>query len=81
MVLDNMYSIQFIKNHVELVDKRNVFLSDKKDENSLNCIVFKVKIMLVTPNVWVLIYYHGYFLVIVAYIWGVLVYDHFKILY
>ena len=42
--------------------KRRVFLYDIKDENPLNCIVSKVKIVLVSPNVRVLIYYHGYFL-------------------
>ena len=42
--------------------KRRVFLYDIKDENPLNCIVSKVKIVLVSPNVRVLIYCHGYFL-------------------
>ncbi|KAK7854677.1 dna (cytosine-5)-methyltransferase 1 [Quercus suber] len=40
-----------IKDHAELIDKRRVFLSDVKDENPLNCIVSKVKIALVSPNV------------------------------
>ncbi|XP_030923969.1 putative DNA (cytosine-5)-methyltransferase CMT1 isoform X2 [Quercus lobata] len=40
-----------IKDHAELIDKRRVFLSDIKDENPLNCIVSKVKIALVSPNV------------------------------
>ena len=39
-----------------------MFLSDIKDENPLNCIVSKVKIVLVSPNIRVLIYYHSYFL-------------------
>ena len=64
MVLDNI--IQFIKDHAELIDKRRVFLSDIKDENLLNCIVSKVKIVLVSPNIGVLIYYHSYFFVIVG---------------
>uniref|UniRef100_A0A2N9I1X4 DNA (cytosine-5-)-methyltransferase n=1 Tax=Fagus sylvatica TaxID=28930 RepID=A0A2N9I1X4_FAGSY len=40
-----------IKDHSGLIDKRRVFLSDIKDENPLNCIVSKVKIALVSPNV------------------------------
>ena len=50
-----------------LLTKEVCLLSDKKYENQLNCIIFKVKIVFVSPNVWVLIYYHGYFLVIVVY--------------
>ncbi|XP_061346031.1 putative DNA (cytosine-5)-methyltransferase CMT1 [Gastrolobium bilobum] len=40
-----------IKDHGDLVDKKRVFLSDIKDENPLDCIVSKVKIVQVTPNV------------------------------
>ncbi|XP_044461565.1 putative DNA (cytosine-5)-methyltransferase CMT1 [Mangifera indica] len=40
-----------IKDHANLVDKRRVFLSDVKDDNPLNCIVSKVNIAQVAPNV------------------------------
>ncbi|RDX99879.1 DNA (cytosine-5)-methyltransferase CMT3, partial [Mucuna pruriens] len=40
-----------IKNHGGLVDKKRVFISDVKDENPLGCIVSKVKIAEVRPNV------------------------------
>ncbi|XP_014521432.1 putative DNA (cytosine-5)-methyltransferase CMT1 isoform X1 [Vigna radiata var. radiata] len=40
-----------IKGHCDLVDKKRVFLSDVKDENPLDCIVSKVKIVKLTPNV------------------------------
>ncbi|KAJ4717641.1 Cytosine-specific methyltransferase [Melia azedarach] len=39
-----------IKDHADIVDKRRVFLSDVKDDNPLNCIVSKVKIARVPPN-------------------------------
>ncbi|CAL5188227.1 unnamed protein product [Lathyrus oleraceus] len=40
-----------IKIHPELIDKKRVFISDVKDENPLDCIVRKVKIALITPDV------------------------------
>ncbi|ESW29967.1 hypothetical protein PHAVU_002G113900 [Phaseolus vulgaris] len=40
-----------IKSHGDLVDKKRVFLSDVKDENPLDCIVSKVNIVKLTPNV------------------------------
>ncbi|TKY70271.1 putative DNA (cytosine-5)-methyltransferase CMT1 [Spatholobus suberectus] len=40
-----------IKNHGGLIDNKRVFISDVKDENPLDCIVSKVKIAQVTPNV------------------------------
>lgn len=43
--------MQVIKGHCDLVDKKRVFLSDVKDENPLDCIVSKVKIVKLTPNV------------------------------
>lgn len=42
---------QVIKNHANLVDDKRVFLSDVEDDNPLNCIVSKVKIAQVAPNV------------------------------
>lgn len=43
--------VQVIKDHGDLVDKKRVFISDVKDENPLDCIVSKVKIAQITPNV------------------------------
>lgn len=43
--------VQVIKGHGDLVDKKRVFLSDVKDENPLDCIVSKVNIVKLTPNV------------------------------
>lgn len=40
-----------IKDHSDLVDKKRVFISDIKDENPLDCIVSKVKISKISPNV------------------------------
>ncbi|KAJ1403873.1 S-adenosyl-L-methionine-dependent methyltransferase [Sesbania bispinosa] len=40
-----------IKDHGDLVDKKRVFISDVKDDNPLDCIVSKVKIAQITPNV------------------------------
>ncbi|XP_012574570.1 putative DNA (cytosine-5)-methyltransferase CMT1 [Cicer arietinum] len=40
-----------IKDHGNLVDKKRVFISDVKDENPLDCIVSKVKIVQIAPNV------------------------------
>ncbi|XP_019422761.1 PREDICTED: DNA (cytosine-5)-methyltransferase CMT3-like isoform X6 [Lupinus angustifolius] len=39
-----------IKVHGDLVDKQRVFISEVKDENPLDCIVSKVKIAKITPN-------------------------------
>ncbi|XP_010533849.1 PREDICTED: putative DNA (cytosine-5)-methyltransferase CMT1 [Tarenaya hassleriana] len=39
-----------IKNHAYLVQEKRVFLSDVKDDNPLNCIVSKVKIVKVPPK-------------------------------
>ncbi|OIV94876.1 hypothetical protein TanjilG_22073 [Lupinus angustifolius] len=39
-----------IKNHGDLIDKKRVFISEVKDENPLDCIVSKVKIARITPN-------------------------------
>ncbi|CAJ2646712.1 unnamed protein product [Trifolium pratense] len=40
-----------IKDHGNLVDNKRVFISDVKDENPLDCLVRKVKIVQVSPNV------------------------------
>ncbi|WJX61239.1 Alpha-1,3-mannosyltransferase cmt1 [Trifolium repens] len=40
-----------IKDHGDLVDKKRVFISDVKDENPLDCLLRKVKIVQVPPNV------------------------------
>ncbi|CAN6478071.1 unnamed protein product [Victoria cruziana] len=40
-----------IKDHSNLIDKKRVFLSEIKDENLLDCIVSKLKIVQVCPNV------------------------------
>lgn len=47
--------VQVIKSHGDLVDKKRVFLSDVKDENPLDCIVSKVNIVKLTPNVSVVL--------------------------
>ncbi|XP_037497648.1 putative DNA (cytosine-5)-methyltransferase CMT1 isoform X2 [Jatropha curcas] len=39
-----------IKDHVQPAESRRVFLSEIKDDNPLNCIVSKIKIALVSPN-------------------------------
>ncbi|XP_073225835.1 tropinone reductase homolog At5g06060-like [Cicer arietinum] len=43
--------VQGSKNHGNLVNKKRVFISDVKDENSLDCIVSKVKIVQIAQNV------------------------------
>ncbi|KAK7406900.1 hypothetical protein VNO78_08536 [Psophocarpus tetragonolobus] len=40
-----------IKFHGDLFDQKRVFISDIKDENPLDCIVSKVKIVQITPSV------------------------------
>ncbi|KAJ7944080.1 Cytosine-specific methyltransferase [Quillaja saponaria] len=40
-----------IKDHADLIDTKRVFMSDVKDDNPLNCIVSKVKILQLSPNV------------------------------
>nr|AIU80190.1 chromomethylase [Hevea brasiliensis] len=39
-----------IKDHAQSTESRRVFLSEIKDDNPLNCIVSKIKIALVAPN-------------------------------
>lgn len=40
-----------IKDHAHLVDQKRVFYSDMRDDNPLDCIVSKVEIVQVAPNV------------------------------
>ncbi|KAI4327813.1 hypothetical protein L6164_020231 [Bauhinia variegata] len=40
-----------IKDHAALVDEARVFISDVKDDNPLDCIVSRVKIARISPNV------------------------------
>ena len=40
-----------MKDHGGLHDERRVFLSDEKNDNSLNCVVSKVKVVQVAPHV------------------------------
>lgn len=43
--------IKDLANHAQMFDKRRVFLSEIRNINSIDCIVSKVKIAQVSPNV------------------------------
>jgi DNA (cytosine-5)-methyltransferase 1 len=43
--------VQVIKNHGDLVDEKRIFKSDVKDENPLDCLVKKVNIVQISPDV------------------------------
>jgi len=43
--------VQVIKDHGNLVDKKRIFISDLKDENPLDCLVRKVNIVQISPDV------------------------------
>ncbi|PON67069.1 C-5 cytosine methyltransferase [Trema orientale] len=43
-------AIKDLRDHAHILDKRRVFLSEIKDDNPLDCIVSKVKIAKVSPN-------------------------------
>jgi DNA (cytosine-5)-methyltransferase 1 len=43
--------VQVIKDHGNLVDKKRIFISDVKDENPLDCLVRKVNIVQISPDV------------------------------
>ncbi|KAF8396032.1 hypothetical protein HHK36_017644 [Tetracentron sinense] len=40
-----------IKDHANLIDKRRVFYSDIRNDNPLDCIISKIKIVQVAPNI------------------------------
>ena len=56
----NFECVQVIKGHAELVDKKRVFMSDVKDDNPLDSIVSKVKIVQIPPNVTAFSWSHSF---------------------